>query len=474
MTLALRACLFASAAAGLAACASNPAMQPASIDYRGDDPARPPTRDAPRALVMSDTTRPTTPPAAMPPPAQQPRPAEIEPAPYQLVADLGPHTGVSAAAEARAMAPEYGGRPGGARRLPKDNPSARAIEVQPKDTLYDISRRYNVNLRALIETNGLEPPYALDVGDTVFLPPPNIHVVEKGETLYAVSRRYNVDTRSLALLNGLARPWTVWPGDELLLPPLARDQAREPSKPDAAMPIAATPMTPPSPPQSVLSPVSAPVSAPLVAMAPTPAPAKPAAAPSPAKPSAASSNGPISLTSGGQGAVKAEPKPPEAAPPPAPGPVAPKPQTQQAQTPPAIAQKTPKPAPGSSEFIWPVSGSVVKGYGPAANGQRNDGINISAAKGTQLVAAAGGEVVYAGSELAGFGNLVLIRHPGGWVTAYAHADAILVAEGDLVKQGQAIATVGSTGNAPGPQVHFELRKGKEPVDPTRHLPPLNG
>lgn len=464
MTLALRACLFASAAAGLAACASNPAMQPAAIDYRGDDPARPPMRDAPRALVMSDTAR----PAAMPPPPQQTRPAEVEPAPYQLVADLGPHTGVPAAAEARAMAPEYGGRPGGARKLPKDNPSARAIEVQSKDTLYDISRRYNVNLRALIETNGLEPPYALAVGDTVFLPPPNVHVVEKGETLYAVSRRYNVDTRSLALLNGLARPWTVWPGDELLLPPLARDQAREPSKPDAAMPIAATPMTPPSPQQAVLPPVSAPVGAPLIAMAP----AKPAAAPPPSKP-AASANGPISLTSGGQGAVKAEPKPPEAAPPPAPKLVAPKPQPQQAQTPPAT-QKTQKTAPGSSEFIWPVSGSVVKGYGPAANGQRNDGINISAAKGTQLVAAAGGEVVYAGSELAGFGNLVLIRHPGGWVTAYAHADSILVNEGDLVKQGQAIATVGSTGNAPGPQVHFELRKGKEPVDPTRHLPPLNG
>jgi lipoprotein NlpD len=73
----------------------------------------------------------------------------------------------------------------------------------------------------------------------VYLPPPNVHVVEKGETLYAVSRRYNVDTRSLALLNGMARPWTVWPGDELLLPPLARDMARD------VTPVVTAPAPPP-------------------------------------------------------------------------------------------------------------------------------------------------------------------------------------------------------------------------------------
>lgn len=116
-------------------------------------------------------------------------------------------------------------------RQARDNPSARAIEVQSGDTLYDISRRYSVNMRALIETNALDAPYALDKGDVIYLPPPNVHVVEKGETLYSVSRRYNVDTRSLALLNTMQRPWTVYPGDELQLPPLAREQAREVIKP---------------------------------------------------------------------------------------------------------------------------------------------------------------------------------------------------------------------------------------------------
>src|SRR5690606_16937376 len=138
---------------------------------------------------------------------------------------------------------------------------------------------------------------------------------------------------------------------------------------------------------------------------------------------------------------------PVASPPPPPPP-APKPAQQQAS--------------GSRDFVWPVSGALLKGYG-AAGGGRNDGVNIAAPKGTPIQAAAGGEVVYAGSELVGFGNLVLIRHPGGWVTAYAHADTMAVKEGDLVKQGQTIGTVGATGNATSPQVHFELRKGKEPV-----------
>jgi murein DD-endopeptidase MepM/ murein hydrolase activator NlpD len=455
---ALRACLFASVAAGLTACATNPPLQAADIDYRGDDPARPVAREASRPAILADTSRPPAAAASIAPSGlAAPRPVPGTPdnlEPYQRIADLGASPGTSAVAEARSLAPESGNRPGGPRKLPNDNPAARVVEIQPSDTLYDISRRYSVNMRALIQTNALEPPYALDVGGTIVLPPPNIHVVEAGETLYAVSRRYNVDTRSLALLNGIARPFTVWPGDELLLPPLARDQAREPARPAILTPVPVAVAAARPPQQQASAPVS--VTLPIT---------KPPVASPPAK-ALQSEHGPISLagasTTAGASVPKPLPKTPAIA---APLPAAPSPSLQQAKSTLSTA---------SGEFIWPVSGRVLKGYGPGSDGSRNDGVNIAAAKGAELRASAGGEVVYAGNELAGFGNLILIRHPGGWVTAYAHCDTMAVSEGDLVRQGQVIGRAGSTGNAGAPQVHFELRKGKEPVDPTRHLPPLQG
>ena len=131
-------------------------------------------------------------------------------------------------------------------------------------------------------------------------------------------------------------------------------------------------------------------------------------------------------------------------------------------------------ATGNGQFGWPVQGQVISKFGATADGLRNDGINISAPAGAPVVAAADGVVAYAGNELRGFGNMILIRHADGWVTAYAHSDALKVKEGDLVKQGQTIATAGKTGNASQTQVHFELRKGKEPVDPALHLPALRG
>ena len=105
-----------------------------------------------------------------------------------------------------------------------------------------------------------------------------------------------------------------------------------------------------------------------------------------------------------------------------------------------------------------------------ANGQRNDGINLALPEGTPVHAAEDGVVAYAGSELKGYGNLVLVRHSNGFVTAYAHASEILVKRGDQVRRGQVIAKSGQTGNVTSPQLHFEIRKGSAPVDPTQYLP----
>jgi murein DD-endopeptidase MepM/ murein hydrolase activator NlpD len=123
-------------------------------------------------------------------------------------------------------------------------------------------------------------------------------------------------------------------------------------------------------------------------------------------------------------------------------------------------------------FLWPVHGHVVEGFGTGPDGTHNDGINIAAARGAAVEATDGGVVAYAGNELRGYGNLVLIKHASGWISAYAHCDVVLVKTGQKVVRGQVIARVGSTGNVSEPQLHFELRRGKKPVDPRGYLTPL--
>ena len=108
-------------------------------------------------------------------------------------------------------------------------------------------------------------------------------------------------------------------------------------------------------------------------------------------------------------------------------------------------------------------------FGPGKGGLHNDGINIAAPRGTPVRAAENGVVAYVGNELRGFGNLILVKHAGGWVTAYAHNEKLLVRRGDKVARGQAIAQVGSTGNVARPQLHFEIRKGARAVNPTKLL-----
>jgi murein DD-endopeptidase MepM/ murein hydrolase activator NlpD len=112
---------------------------------------------------------------------------------------------------------------------------------------------------------------------------------------------------------------------------------------------------------------------------------------------------------------------------------------------------------------------VISNFGNKTGGQQNDGIDISVPEGTSVKSAEDGVVAYAGNELKGYGNLVLVRHSGGYVTAYAHASEVLVKRGDRVKRGQIIARAGKTGNVAAPQLHFEIRKGSSPIDPMQFL-----
>jgi murein DD-endopeptidase MepM/ murein hydrolase activator NlpD len=120
-------------------------------------------------------------------------------------------------------------------------------------------------------------------------------------------------------------------------------------------------------------------------------------------------------------------------------------------------------------FRWPVRGKVITAYGAKANGKANDGINLAVPEGTPVKAADDGVVAYSGNELKGYGNLVLIRHSNGYVTAYAHASELMVKRGDTIKRGQVIAKSGQSGEVQSPQLHFEIRKGSSPVDPLQFL-----
>ncbi len=128
----------------------------------------------------------------------------------------------------------------------------------------------------------------------------------------------------------------------------------------------------------------------------------------------------------------------------------------------------PDPMTGNS-FRWPVKGRVISGFGTKPDGGHNDGVNISVPQGTAVKAAENGVVAYAGNELKGYGNLVLIRHANNWVSAYANNEQLLVKRGDKVRRGEIIAKAGTTGSVSQPQVHFELRKGSRPVDPTKYM-----
>ncbi len=152
---------------------------------------------------------------------------------------------------------------------------------------------------------------------------------------------------------------------------------------------------------------------------------------------------------------------------------------------PAAAEPPEKPAPdqsrsvttsgpkrGARVFAWPLEGRILESDGTGPTGTHNDGINIAARAGEAVRAADAGVVAYAGNELRGYGNLVLIKHPGGYMTAYAHNGRLLVKRGQAVKRGQEIAKAGATGSVSAPQLHFEIRQGTRALDPTGYLPAL--
>lgn len=317
------------------------------------------------------------------------------------------------------------------------------VTVQPGDTVYALSRRYTRPVRAIIDDNNLQPPYVLTSGQRIRLPTGQFHTVQTGETLYSISRTHGADVYAMAQANGLQPPYTISVGQSLRLPAqtgyaVTSAAAPAPESPNAPQ-IAA-----PRGFQAEALPPPASASAPPVPQVPAPLPE-------------------VNVPAHGSAVPQAETEQPAPAP---------APQVAAAPTPPPVAdpqQDTVLPPRSGRTFSWPVRGRVLAGFGPTPDGLHNDGINIAARAGAPVIAAENGVVVYAGSELKGFGNLLLVRHADGWMTAYAHLDKSLVKKGQKVTKGQAIGTVGTTGGVSQPQLHFEIRRGTQAVDPAKFL-----
>lgn len=315
------------------------------------------------------------------------------------------------------------------------------VQVQAGDTVYAIARRNKISPRSLIVANGLKAPYRIHPGDTLQIPYPRLHQVKKGETIYGISRGYGADMTLLARLNGVQPPYAIKVGEELVLPPVG-------STPRMAEDLE-------TPPQAIASKPSAKITS---SELPPPASAKKkdevVAVVPPKKVAVVTAPGPTTKP-----AAKPVAKP-----------VA-KPQFKQQPKQQAALKTIPADTSISRYgFSWPLRGKVLSDFGPKGQGLHNDGVNIRAANGAPVHAAADGTVAYAGNELRGYGNLLLIRHTNGWTSAYAHNSKLMVRRGQEVKRGTVIAKAGRTGGVETSQLHFEIRKGKQAVDPIRYLP----
>jgi len=325
-----------------------------------------------------------------------------------------------------------------------------SVTVAPGMTLYAIARSNNMSVSQLAAANGIKAPYAVHTGQRLRIPGRNDpalpetasveprqaapvatpskpfkqaasatagtgHTVSSGDTLFSLGRAYNVSPYAIADANGLPHNAQLSLGQKVKIPGSKGGTPVAFKKPEAESPKFKT--------------------------ASKQAPALPDAEDTESTP------------------VKSET-------------VAEAPVAKPEQAAPAAGQQVAEQAPidgAASGMRWPVRGKVISGFGPKSNGLKNEGINIAVPEGTSVRAADGGVVAYAGNELKGYGNLVLIRHENGYVTAYAHAKELFVKRGDTVKRGDVIAKAGQTGSVSSPQLHFEVRKGATALDPIKFL-----
>ena len=335
---------------------------------------------------------------------------------------------------------------------------AQTVIVRSGDTLYDLARRHGVTVRDIKQANGLSSNIirpgqelrlsggaGLQPRDPVSAPrfeprPPSLpsasgretYTVQPGDSLYAISRRTGVSVASLKRINNVRDVRRIRPGMVLQLREGAAQRTYDTAAERALTPRITDPNRVPPAPASALP------SGPNEPIILNPRPSNRVGQPS------------RSQRTEAKRTADARPAP-------------------RHQAPAAKPQDGASPLATPGRFRWPLKGRIIRGFGKRPDGTRNEGINIAAPTGTQVHASEAGVVAYAGNELKGYGNLILVRHDDGFVTAYAHADRMLVRRGDNVRRGQVIARAGKTGTVKQPQLHFELRKGAKPINPIPYL-----
>lgn len=309
------------------------------------------------------------------------------------------------------------------------------------------------------EAMALPPPAPLPPVRRSAPPPARRIVVRPGQSLAGIAHQYRVPPRAIIEANRLRPPYKVEAGMHLTIPGEGRLEPTPPPTPPGM--IAAAPLAPPSPASHMAerSPDVIPLDGPAPFRNGAAAPVR-GAPPPPTSEAAAAVAADVAREAGQPHA-------------PAPGTAAAAGKGPAVVFPPenGSAPKTAARGVHGGRFPWPVQGRVLAGYGTVGGGAHNDGINIAASRGAPIRAVEGGVVAYAGNELRGYGNLVLIKHPDGFISAYAHCEELLVKKGESVRPGQVIGRVGATGGVGEPQLHFELRRGKQPVDPREFLGP---
>lgn len=311
------------------------------------------------------------------------------------------------------------------------------VSIKKGDNLAKIAARYGVSLKDLADENGLKPPYKIIPGQFLRLPASNMHVVRAGETLRSIAQKYNIDVYQIVEINQLKPPYAIYVGQSLLLKERIATRPSDQKQSPESTPLDLREKEPSIKRIAIVSRADKiPVTKLEKKIGKESVPLK--------KEEIGQKETEVQeVISAPKGKLEFEVKKLNSA------------QEKGLKNPPS--------------FSWPVAGKVVASYGDMKEGIKNEGLNIQAAAGSPIKAAAPGTVVYCGDSLKEYGNLILIRHTRGWVTAYAYCDAIIVQKGQKVKQGDKIGTIGATGNVSIPQLYFEIRKKTRTVDPIRYL-----